>query len=144
MGTTQKDTSTLRWAGERPPSSMRARLCQATSHVSPHRAPLVHRLPKPLSRKLKYYRSFLATRELRLEGVFAPTSIDGRRDLHARMAWSELALESGSNDDSTSEAELRLPPGMSLFDAAAYEYELSTNQRVDGAQDGGSTAPLME
>ncbi|KAL3909453.1 MAG: hypothetical protein SGPRY_009423, partial [Prymnesium sp.] len=88
------------------------------------------RLPKPLIRKLKYYRAFLATSELRIEGVFAPTSIDGRRDVHARLAWRELVFDGQEPQNSTdglpaasasaNRIEPPLPSGMLLFDAGAY------------------------
>lgn len=93
-------------------------------------------MPKPLGRKIKYYRAFLATHEVRLEGVFAPTSIDGRRDLHARMAWDELVLgagsasakagdehrnwESGHEASNIVSAEPPLPQGMTIFNPVAY------------------------
>ena len=35
-------------------------------------------LPRPLVRRIKYYRAFVRTETLRLEGVFAPTALDGQ------------------------------------------------------------------
>ena len=85
------------------------------------------RLSKPLGRRLKYYRAFLATTELRLEGVFSPTSLDGQRDMHARMAWRELPLQGRevaaaepAADSVASAVASPLPSGMVVFDAAAY------------------------
>ncbi|KAL1525743.1 hypothetical protein AB1Y20_020587 [Prymnesium parvum] len=100
----------------------------------------ISRLPKSLSRKLKYYRAFVATRSLHLEGVFASTSIDGRRDLHAEMAWTEIALDGrplegftqapatavngspshGDANDHANDQILPLPTGMTIFDAKKY------------------------
>ena len=43
------------------------------------------RLPTPVARKLKYYRQYLATDAVRLEGCFARTELDGHK-----AGWQEL------------------------------------------------------
>jgi hypothetical protein len=93
---------------------------------------------------LKYYRAFVATPELRLEGVFAATKLDGQRDVHARIVWQELVLgsraevatagwadggqggrilgEAGGTGALTAPESpvVPLPSGMAVFDAATY------------------------
>ena len=89
-------------------------------------------LPKSLSRKLRYYRPFVATEVVRLEGVFAPTENDGQTLALARRLWWSYSLGFRPDEDATvwllemqlEEAQLKrqppLPPGMQPFDAVAF------------------------
>ena len=103
-------------------------------------------LPKPLARRLKYYRAFVATDVLRLEGVFAPTKLDGNKEeltarlwrgyvlgrrVRARTGEEEEEEVAGQPSTTTMGVSLRLtltppvapplPPGMKVFDAHAYQ-----------------------
>ena len=98
---------------------------------------MLARLPKPLARRLKYYRAVLATDEIRLEGIFAPTALDGQKGRYAAMLWRGICLrgedggggggggeDGGGGDDGSSSRALPAPPplpeGMSIFNAAAF------------------------
>ena len=52
----------------------------------------LERMPRPLKRRLKYYRTYVATQTLRLEGIFAPTRLDGQREEYARRLWRGYVL----------------------------------------------------
>ena len=76
----------------------------------------IARLPAPLSRRLKYYRRWVATPVLRLEGCFAPSALDGIDAAIVRALWRGLRF-----DGDTAEPEAPPPPdGMRIFEASAY------------------------
>ena len=76
----------------------------------------IARLPAPLSRRLKYYRRWVATPVLRLEGCFAPSALDGNDAEIVRALWRGLRF-----DGDAAEPEAPPPPdGMRIFEAAAY------------------------
>jgi len=61
-----------------------------TSSLDLERA--LERMPRPVKRRLKYYRTYVATQTLRLEGIFAPTRLDGQREEYARRLWRGYVL----------------------------------------------------
>ena len=78
----------------------------------------IARLPAPLSRRLKYYRRWVATPVLRLEGCFAPSALDGIDAAIVRALWRGLRF-----DGDTAEPDPEAPPppdGMRIFEASAY------------------------
>ena len=78
----------------------------------------IARLPAPLSRRLKYYRRWVATPTLRLEGCFAPSALDGIDAAIVRALWRGLRF-----DGDTAEPDPEAPPppdGMRIFEASAY------------------------
>ena len=91
---------------------------------------VVTSLPQKLSRRLKYYRPYVATDTLRLEGVFAPTALDGQRDEYAARLWAAY-LHDGPTEaaaDGTASAAAEQPPpplpaGMQIFDPSAYGHD---------------------
>ena len=58
----------------------------------------IARLPAPLSRRLKYYRRWVATPVLRLEGCFAPSALDGNDAAIVRALWRGLRLDEATAD----------------------------------------------
>ena len=79
----------------------------------------IARLPAPLSRRLKYYRRWVATPVLRLEGCFAPSALDGKDAAIVRALWRGLRLDEATADGAEPEAPPP-PDGMRIFEAAAY------------------------
>ena len=85
------------------------------------------RLPTPVTRKLKYYRQYLATDAVRLEGCFARTELDGHKEAYAEMLWRGLLLDDapgteggGAPTAEEEQAEAPLPPGMRRFVATLF------------------------
>ena len=88
-------------------------------HDSTREVDAIARLPAPLSRRLKYYRRWVATPVLRLEGCFAPSALDGNDAAIVRALWRGLRLDEATADGAEPEAPPP-PDGMRIFEAAAY------------------------
>ena len=78
------------------------------------------KLPAPLTRRLKYYRRWVATPTLRLEGCFAPSALDGHDTKVVRALWRGLRLDSDAAAASEEAAPPPLPGGMRVFEASKY------------------------
>lgn len=82
-------------------------------------------LPKPLWKRLKYYRAHLAPglRELRLRGYYTGTELDGQKDVYARHLH---AFAADAADASVA------PPDPATFETPLRWYDASTMVRVGG------------
>jgi hypothetical protein len=78
---------------------------------------VIQTLPKPVSRKLRYYRNFVSTDTLRLDGIFAQTDLDGKREELGRQLWTNYVLCDTSRSNAL---ESPLPPGMQVFEAERF------------------------
>ena len=56
------------------------------------------KLPTSLTRRLTYYRAFIATDAVKLEGVFARSPCDGQKEAFAGMLWRAMCLREGDGD----------------------------------------------
>ena len=83
-------------------------------------------IPKPLWKKLKYYRTHLAPdlREVRLRGFYTGTELDGQRDVYRDYLHAHARRDEGEGGGG--------PPAPETFDEPLRWYDATTMIRVGG------------
>jgi hypothetical protein len=72
----------------------------------------VRALPESSRKRVKYFRSFLETSEVRLFGVYAAAHCDGQRERHVEMVQEHNAA--------LDQEELFLPEGFQIWDVRKF------------------------